>query len=80
MYFPTKNEGTVEHLWVCSSTDQLGQVSLVSLHTAKPALVESFQATTSEILCVEMVEGFGDVEDEASFKDDTVWMSTSDST
>ena len=43
VYFPTRTEGSVEHLWLWSTSEGQGQVSVVSLHTTKPALIESFQ-------------------------------------
>ncbi|KAL4221100.1 guanine nucleotide exchange factor 10-like protein [Mactra antiquata] len=79
VYFPRKNSGSEEHLWICSSNEGQGQVSIVSLHTHKPSLIESFQATKCEILCAETVPGFATVANEKAFQDDTVWMSTADS-
>ncbi|XP_060562010.1 rho guanine nucleotide exchange factor 10-like [Ruditapes philippinarum] len=69
----------MEHLWICSSNEGHGQVSVVSLHTDKPSLIESFQATKCMIICVETVPGYARVRSKAAFEEDTVWMSTSDS-
>lgn len=79
VYFPKKNEGSMEHLWVCSSTEGQGQVSVVSLHTDKPSLIESFQATRCMVICIEYVPGYARVKKKAAFEEDTVWMSTADS-
>ena len=67
----------MQHLWVCTSTPSLGQVSIVSLHSTRPALTESFKVCDSNILCVELVPGCGQ-ETKAGrflFSEDTVWMS-----
>ena len=69
----------VEHLWVCSSTSSLGQVSLVSLHTPKPGLVMSFKATDCDIEAVVSVPGFALEKGPAIFEEDTVWISTANS-
>ncbi|XP_045162260.2 uncharacterized protein LOC123527069 isoform X2 [Mercenaria mercenaria] len=79
VYFPRKNEGSMEHLWICSSTEGHGQVSVVSLHTDKPSLIESFQATKCMVICAESVPGYARVKKKAAFEEDTVWMSTTDS-
>ena len=67
----------MQHLWVCTSTQALGQVSIVSLHSIRPALTESFKACNCDILCVEVVPGCGQEmnADRFLFSEDTVWMS-----
>ncbi|CAG5115124.1 unnamed protein product, partial [Candidula unifasciata] len=69
----------LQHLWVCSSTPAHGQVSILSVHNSKPALVESFRACGSDILAVELVPGCGQVTQPGKllFAEDTVWMATS---
>ena len=66
----------MQHLWVCSCDDRMGQVSLVSLHASQPFVVESFQACNSAILCAEMVPGYITYKHMHAFHEDTVWMST----
>ncbi|KAL3862085.1 hypothetical protein ACJMK2_008080 [Sinanodonta woodiana] len=80
VFLPTSgNEDMgLQHLWVCSSKEDLGQVSIISIHSAKPNLLESFQVTKCEIVCAEMVPGFALVQSERAFAEDTVWMSTVD--
>ncbi|XP_059179092.1 rho guanine nucleotide exchange factor 10-like protein [Physella acuta] len=34
----------IQHMWVCSSSEKLGQISVISVHNSKPALVESFKS------------------------------------
>lgn len=70
-------EGAVEHLWVCSSSDSAGYVSIISVHTPKPNLVMSFKATDCEIEAVVMVPGFAMEKGPSIFEEDTVWVSTS---
>ena len=68
----------VQHLWVCSSTLNRGQVSVVSLHNTRPMLTESFKACECDMLCAELVSGCGR-QTHASrflFSEDTVWMSS----
>ncbi|XP_052821087.1 rho guanine nucleotide exchange factor 10-like protein isoform X2 [Mya arenaria] len=80
VYFPTRTDGSVEHLWLWSSSEGQGQVSVVSLHTTKPALTESFQGVRSEVVCAESVPGFAVETDlPGAFPEDTVWTSTVDS-
>lgn len=45
----------VQHLWVCSGDPSKGQVSIVSLGTNQPRVVESFKVSDSLISCVESV-------------------------
>ena len=79
VYFPTRTDGTTEHLWIWSSSEGQGQVSVVSLHTAKPALTESFQAAKTEVVTAEGVPGYAMVTDNpTAFAEDTVWTSTVD--
>ncbi|KAH9514114.1 Rho guanine nucleotide exchange factor 10 [Bulinus truncatus] len=68
----------VQHLWVCSSSEKLGQISLLSIHNSKPSLMESFKACSCEITAVELVPGCGNSSSPESylFAEDTVWMST----
>ena len=79
VYLPVSSEGAVEHLWVCSSTESAGQVSLISLHTPKPNLVMSFKATECDIEAVVMVPGYAMAKGLTIFEDDTVWISTAKS-
>ena len=52
---------------------------MVSLHTAKPALTESFQAAKTEVVTAEGVPGYAMVTDNpTAFAEDTVWTSTVD--
>ena len=79
VYLPVSSEGLVEHIWVCSSTESVGQVSLISLHTPKPSLVMSFKATDCEIETVVSVPGFALEKGPAIFEEDSVWISTAKS-
>ncbi|KAK3591043.1 hypothetical protein CHS0354_026057 [Potamilus streckersoni] len=80
VFLPTTGNEDIglQHLWVCSSKEDLGQVSIISIHSAKPNLLESFQVTKCEIVCAEMVPGFALVQNERAFAEDAVWMSTVD--
>jgi hypothetical protein len=68
----------VQHLWVCeSSMSSLpSRISVVSLHTNKPCIVDSFAVSESAtISAVESVPGWSTgSSDKFSFKEDTVWM------
>jgi hypothetical protein len=66
----------IQHLWVCASNSQRGQVSIVSLHNTRLALTESFKACNCDILCAEVVSGCGQVTNAEKFlfSEDTVWM------
>ncbi|RUS71131.1 hypothetical protein EGW08_021110 [Elysia chlorotica] len=68
----------VQHLWVCSSTPTHGQVSVLSIHNSRPALVESFKACSCDIMAAELVPGCGvDTNpDQFIFSQDTVWVAT----
>ncbi|XP_055958506.1 rho guanine nucleotide exchange factor 10 [Patella vulgata] len=68
----------VQHLWVCSSNTDRGQVSVISIHNPKPCLTEAFKATDVEIECMVSVPGLGSGEKSTSksFVEDTVWIAT----
>lgn len=68
----------VQHLWVCSSSPNLGQISVLSIQNSRPSLMESFKACNCEITAVEMVPGYGTltVPEDYIFAEDTVWVST----
>ncbi|GFS22585.1 rho guanine nucleotide exchange factor 10 [Elysia marginata] len=68
----------VQHLWVCSSTPSHGQVSVLSIHNSRPALVESFKACSCDIMAAELVPGCGVdmAPDQYIFPHDTVWVAT----
>ncbi|XP_064610358.1 rho guanine nucleotide exchange factor 10-like protein [Liolophura sinensis] len=66
----------MQHLWVCNTTATRGQVSIVSIHSNRPRVIESYQACDCEIVCVENVPGYSAENDPYSFKMDTVWMVT----
>jgi len=69
----------VQHLWVCDSRDSSCHVSIVSLHTNEPCVVESFHAADSVVTVVETVPGCHTTSaDKFAFTDDTVWMATED--
>ena len=69
----------MQHLWVCSSSsNDKGHVTVVSMRTNQPHVIESFRASDSVIVCVEMVPGFATCEEEDAFSQDTVWMGTED--
>ena len=79
VFLPVSAEGAVEHLWVCSSTESAGHVSIISVHTPKPNLVMSFKATDCDIEAVAMVPGFAIEKGPSIFEEDTVWISTAKS-
>ncbi|ESO89956.1 hypothetical protein LOTGIDRAFT_234067 [Lottia gigantea] len=68
----------VQHLWVCSSKSDRGQVSVISIHNPKPCLTESFKASDVEIECMVSVPGLGSgsLSTTTSFIEDTVWIAT----
>jgi len=66
----------IQHLWVVMTTDLRTQVALISVQNTCPSLVESFQASNSEVIAVETVPGFATTDSDDSFTEDTVWMST----
>ncbi|GFR83676.1 rho guanine nucleotide exchange factor 10-like, partial [Elysia marginata] len=68
----------VQHLWVCSSTPSHGQVSVLSIHNSRPALVESFKACSCDIMAAELVPGCGVdmAPGQYIFPHDTVWVAT----
>ena len=63
-----------QHLWVCSNEVSHSQVTIVSLHTSQPHVLESFTACRSPILCAEVVPGYAVYDQEHAFGQDTVWM------
>ncbi|KAK3591046.1 hypothetical protein CHS0354_026059 [Potamilus streckersoni] len=67
------------HLWVCSGTEGLGKVSIISFYSGRPNLLESFQACQCEIVCAEIIPGSSQVQHKLIFSMDTVWMGTVDS-
>ena len=69
----------IQHLWVCSGHKEKGQVSIISLHTNQPCIVESFRVSESMVLCAEMVPGTSSqAENKWESTDETVWMATDD--
>ncbi|KAL3862084.1 hypothetical protein ACJMK2_008079 [Sinanodonta woodiana] len=66
------------HLWVCSATESLGKVSIISLHSGRTNLLESFEACRSDITCAEMIPTSDTVQHELEYSMDTVWMGTAD--
>lgn len=75
----------VQHLWVCesyasSSSSLTNRVSVVSLHTNKPCVVESFALTDGGIVsAIERVSGFSTSSpDKFAFNEDTVWIAADD--
>ena len=66
----------VQHLWVCNGDKTKGQVSIVSLHTNQPCVVESFKVCDSLICSAESVPAPSGSSGGASV--DTVWMGTED--
>ncbi|XP_035829143.1 rho guanine nucleotide exchange factor 10-like protein [Aplysia californica] len=68
----------VQHLWVCSSTADRGQVAILSIHNSKPALTESFRACDCDITAAELVPGCGQLTRPGDylFAEDTVWVAT----
>jgi len=69
----------VQHLWVCDSSDGSCRVSIVSLHTNEPCVVESFRIADVAVSAVETVPGCQSASaDKFACTDDTVWMATDD--
>ena len=69
----------VQHLWVCDSSDGSCRVSIVSLHTNEPCVVESFHVADVIVVAVETVPGYNtSSSDKFAFTNDTVWMATED--
>ncbi|KAK3591048.1 hypothetical protein CHS0354_026061 [Potamilus streckersoni] len=67
------------HLWVCSATEGLGKVSIISVNSGRPNLLESFTVCHCEIVCAEMIPCTAQVQNDLAFSMDTVWMGTVDS-
>jgi len=74
----------VQHLWVCDSGGGGGSchVSIMSLHTNSPCVVESFDIADVRVVACETVPGCnlssGGSTDKFTFADDTVWLATDD--
>jgi hypothetical protein len=73
----------VQHLWVCesfASASSTSRVSVVSLHTNKPCVVDSFALADSGIVsAIERVPGVTtSSSDKFAFTDDTVWIAIDD--
>ncbi|KAL3862082.1 hypothetical protein ACJMK2_008077 [Sinanodonta woodiana] len=79
MPFSDNSSMGLPHLWVCSATEGLGNVSIISIHSGRPNLLESFKACKCEILCAEMIPCSAEVHHVLAFSMDTVWMGTVDS-
>ncbi|XP_078337280.1 uncharacterized protein LOC111137059 isoform X3 [Crassostrea virginica] len=67
---------SMQHLWVVTTSETRAQVSLVSVHTTRLTLIESFKATDTEIVTVETVPAISTTDQNEAFVEDTVWMST----
>ncbi|XP_056013747.1 uncharacterized protein LOC125646134 isoform X6 [Ostrea edulis] len=67
---------SMQHLWVVTTSETRAQVSLVSVHTTRLALIESFKAADTEIVAVETVPAISTTDQDEAFVEDTVWMST----
>ena len=68
-----------QHLWVCSSHGDKGHVTIVSASASHPHMVETFQASSSVILCAETAPGYAvGTETTNVFPHDSVWMATED--
>ena len=69
----------VQHLWVCVSSSVSCQVSILSLHTNAPCVVESFHLADVTVTTAETVPGCSVAStDKFAFTDDTVWLATED--
>ena len=69
----------VQHLWVCDSSSGSCQVSIMSLHTNEPCVVESFHLTDVIVTAAETVPGYNTSScDKFAFTDETVWLATDD--
>ncbi|XP_067946272.1 rho guanine nucleotide exchange factor 10-like isoform X2 [Watersipora subatra] len=55
--FLTNTSGGIglQYLWVCSSNDSSGQVTLLSVHSNQPHIIECFPACTGPITCCALV-------------------------
>lgn len=67
---------SMQHLWVVTTSETRAQVSLVSVHTTRLTLIESFKAADTEIVTVETVPAISITDQYEAFVEDTVWMST----
>uniref|UniRef100_A0A8W8JUS5 DH domain-containing protein n=1 Tax=Magallana gigas TaxID=29159 RepID=A0A8W8JUS5_MAGGI len=67
---------SMQHLWVVTTSETRAQVSLVSVHTTRLTLIESFKAADTEIVTVETVPAISITDQDEAFVEDTVWMST----
>jgi len=69
----------VQHLWVCDSVGDSCQVSIMSLHTNEPCVIESFHLADVIVTAAETVPGCGTLSaDKFAFADETVWLATED--
>jgi len=69
----------VQHLWVCDSSGGSCQVSIVSLHTNQPCVIESFTLPDVTVTAAETVPGCHTISsDKFAFADQTVWLATED--
>jgi len=73
----------VQHLWVCDSGGGGGNchVSIMSLHTNAPCVVESFDIADVSVTTAETVPGSSTSSSGShkfAFASDTVWLATED--
>jgi len=69
----------VQHLWVCDSSSGSCHVSIMSLHTNEPCVVESFHLADVIVTASETVPGCSTLSgDKFAFISDTVWLATED--
>ena len=69
----------VQHLWVCVSDSVSCRVSILSLHTNAPCVVESFHVADVIVTAAETVPRCSVASaDKFAFVDDTVWLATED--
>ena len=67
---------SMQHLWIVTTSETRAQVSLVSVHTTRLTLIESFKATDTDIVTLETVPAISNTDQNEAFVEDTVWMST----
>ncbi|ELU12632.1 hypothetical protein CAPTEDRAFT_218934 [Capitella teleta] len=71
-----------QHLWVCSSSGATeesaggSRITLVSLHTNQPHVLEVFPLDDAVVTCAALVPGYSRGERAMTFSEDTVWMGT----
>ena len=69
----------VQHLWVCNSSGGSCHVSIMSLHTNEPCVVELFDISDVVVTACETVPGCSaPSSDKFAFADDTVWLAAED--